>query len=411
VGLARVSIGQRSETVRRANLSTILRDVHERGAMSRSALVARTGLTRSAIRGLIGELVAADLVTEERAERLGSPGRPSPLVHPNPDGAAVLALEIAVDSLAVAIVGLGGSVLRQVRVDRPRGHLSADAIVADLVDLATQARRKSGGGAVLVGTGVAVVGTVRRADGFVSLAPNLGWRDEPLGERLGRTLGFPGPIQVGNEADLGALGEVHRGAAVGVADVVFISGEVGVGGGIIVGGVPLSGVAGYAGEVGHMPVNPAGHRCRCGSIGCWETEVGEDALLRRAGYPYGGGPREIDAVVRGAESGSPEALAALEELGRWLGLGLAGLVNIFNPRLVVLGGLFGRIHPFVAPTIEGELDRLGLASSRGLVRVLPAALGVDAPLIGAAELAFEPLLADPAAWLGRQGPFVRLVSA
>jgi predicted NBD/HSP70 family sugar kinase len=94
-------------------------------------------------------------------------------------------------------------------------------------------------------------------------------------------------------------------------------------------------------------------------------------------------------------------VAALEAVGGWLGTGLAGLVNIFNPELVVLGGLLGRIHPFVAPTVERTIDRLALPASRSLVRLVPARLGVDAPLLGAAELALEPLVADPAAWFGR----------
>jgi predicted NBD/HSP70 family sugar kinase len=107
----------------------------------------------------------------------------------------------------------------------------------------------------------------------------------------------------------------------------------------------------------------------------------------------------VDAVLRDAEAGSPAALSALDHVGRWLGVGLAGLVNIFNPRLVVLGGIFGRILPFVSRTLEDELDRRALAAPRRLVRVVPATLGVDAPLLGAAELAFEPLLNDPAAWM------------
>src|SRR3990172_1997846 len=136
------AIGQRSETVRRANLSAIVRELHTRGPLSRSELVASTGLTRSAIRGLIGELVAADLVSEERAAPLGTPGRPPPLVRLNSEGAVVLALEIAVDSLAAAAVGLGGEVLDLVRVDRPRGHFSVDEIVADLVELAAPIRAR-----------------------------------------------------------------------------------------------------------------------------------------------------------------------------------------------------------------------------------------------------------------------------
>ena len=393
------AICQRSETVRRSNLSAIVRELHDRGPASRSELVARTGLTRSAIRGLIGELAAADLVVEERPEPQGTPGRPSPVVRIEPDGAVVLALEIAVDSLAAAIVGLGGEVFERIRVDRPAGHIRVDGIAADLAELASLVRARRPAAERPVGVGVAIVGVVRRSDGVVSLAPNLGWRDAPLGKALEAALGLDAPISVANDADLGALVEFRRGAAVGCDDVLFISGEYGVGGGLIVDGRALTGVAGYGGEVGHMPVNPSGAACRCGSFGCWETEVGEAALLRIAGRPPGGGRPEVDAMLREAEAGVPAALSALDHGGRWLGIGLAGLVNIFNPRLIVLGGIFGRILPFVAPTLEHELDRRALAAPRRLVRVVPSVLGEDAPLLGAAELAFEPLLADPAGWL------------
>jgi predicted NBD/HSP70 family sugar kinase len=231
------------------------------------------------------------------------------------------------------------------------------------------------------------------------MAPNLGWRDVPLGEALARSLDGNLPIAVANDGDLGALAELRRGAARGADNVLFVSGEVGVGGGLIVEGRPMIGVAGYAGEVGHMPVNPAGQPCRCGSVGCWETEVGEPAILRRAGRDPAGGQEAVDDVLRAAEAGDAHALAALDEVGRWLGIGLAGLVNLFNPRLVVLGGVLGRIHPYVHARVEEQLDQRALPAPRRLVKVVPAELGVDAPLVGAAELAIEPLLADPAAWL------------
>jgi predicted NBD/HSP70 family sugar kinase len=391
--------GQRSETVRRANLSAIVRELHSRGPISRSELVARTGLTRSAIRGLIGELVEGGLLTEERGTSQGAPGRPSPLVQPNADRGVVLAIEITVDSLAVAAVGLGGEVFDRQRVDRSRERLSVDETVADLAELAGIVRARLAQRGTLIGIGVAVVGIVRRADGFVTMAPNLGWRDVPLSERVADALDTRLPIAVANEADLGALAEVRRGAALGADHVLFLSGEVGVGGGLIVDGAPLAGATGYGGEVGHVPVNPNGSRCRCGSIGCWETEVGEGALLRLAGHPPDAGREEVDAVLAEAAAGSPSVLAALDSVGRWLGFGLAGLVNVFNPQVVVLGGLFGRIHPFVGDTLRAELERLALPQSREVVRVVPASLGVDAPLLGAAELAFEPLLADPAMWI------------
>ncbi len=405
------ALGQRSETVRRANLSVIVRELHVGGPASRSDLVARTGLTRSAIRELIGELAVADLVSEERPAPTGTPGRPSPLVRLHPEGAVVLALEIAVDTLAAAVVGLGGEVFELIRIDRPAGHTSVDAMAADLADLAAAIRGRRPADEPLVGVGVAVVGVVRRSDGLVSMAPNLGWRDVPLGGALAQALPLDVPIAVANDADLGALVEQRRGAAVGRDHVVFISGEYGVGGGLIVDGRPMTGAAGYGGEVGHMPVNPNGAVCRCGSVGCWETEVGEAALLRLAGRRPSGGRGELDALLRDAEAGAPAALSALDSVGRWLGVGLAGLVNILDPELVVLGGLFGRIHPFIASTVERELDRRALAAPRALVQVVPAKLGVDAPVLGAAELAFEPLLSDPARWLVPRRPAIERVSA
>jgi predicted NBD/HSP70 family sugar kinase len=406
-----VVVGQRSETVRRANLSAIVRELHLRGPLSRSELVAATGLTRSAIRSLIGELVAAGLVVEERATPVGTPGRPSPVVRLECEAAVALALELTVDSLGAAIVGLGGRVLEYLRVDRPRGHSSLEDLVADLVGLAARVSEPGHRREATIGVGVAVCGVVRRFDGLVSTAPNLGWRDVPLGEALARALDGKLPIVVANDGDLGALGELRRGAARGADNVLVVSGEVGVGGGLIVEGRPMTGVAGYAGEVGHMPVNPAGLPCRCGSVGCWETEIGEAALLRRAGRDPAGGQEAVDAVLRDAEAGDAQTLEALDEVGRWLGIGLAGLVNVFNPRLVVLGGVLGRIHPFVHTRVDEQLDLRALAAPRRLVKVVPAALGVDAPLVGAAELAIEPLLADPAAWLHRPASARPRVSA
>ena len=409
--IGRDELGHRSETVRRANLSTIVRELHGSGTLSRSELVGRTGLTRSAIRGLIGELVAGGLATEGPATLDGTPGRPSPLVRPDPNGAVVLALEIAVDSLAAATVGLGGEVVDLVRVDLPRGRSSVVDIATELAELAVSVSDRLPVPDAIVGVGVAVVGVVRRSDGMVSMAPNLGWRDEPLGVHLAEALGWDVSIAFANDADLAALAEHRRGVARGIDDLVLVWGSVGVGGGLVVDGEPLTGVAGYSGEVGHIPVNPDGRPCRCGSLGCWETEVGTSALLRRAGRPPEGGNDAVDAVLAAAEAGDPVALAAFAETGRWLGIGLAGIINILNPELVVLGGRLTASYPFVRATLEAELDRRVLRASRRIVRVVTTSLGADAPLLGAAELAFEPLLADPAAWLRPRVALPALASA
>jgi predicted NBD/HSP70 family sugar kinase len=407
--LVRVEVGQRSETVRRANLSAIVRGLHDAGPMSRSQLVAATGLTRTTIGGLVGELVAAHLVQEAPAVRQGTPGRPSPVVRIVRDGAVVLAIETLVDSLSVASVGLDGRVIVQERVTRARDERSVDAVVAHIASMAATVRARTP--APIVGVGVAVAGVVRRRDGQVAMAPNLGWIDEPFGERLAAALALNVPVTVANDADLGALAEHLRGAGVGVDDLIYVSGEVGVGGGAIVGGRPLDGLAGYAGEIGHLPVNPGGSPCRCGSIGCWETEVGEGALLSLAGLSPDAGRAGIDLVLREAQAGNQVAVAALEHVGRWLAVGLAGLVNILNPQLIVLGSMHGRIYPAIRHTVEAGLSARALPAPRAVVRIVPATLGADAPLIGAAELALEPILADPAGFMARPAPVQRLASA
>jgi predicted NBD/HSP70 family sugar kinase len=407
----RVDLGQRSESVRRANLSAIVRCLHDDGPQSRSDLVAHTGLTRSAIRDLVGELVESGLATEDRDVHLGRPGRPSPEVSLVPEAAVAAAFFLGVDTFSAAVVGLGGHVLGLQRMDRPRAHSTVDEIVDDLAGMLDTLTDGRSGLDNLAGVGVAVAGVVRSRDGLVETAPNLGWTRVPLGSRLAARLDLDVPVLVANEADLGVLAEHRRGAAAGIDDVLYIHGEVGVGGGLIVGGRPLEGAAGYAGEVGHLPVVPDGAPCQCGSFGCWETEIGTHALLGRAGLPIDAGQEGVDRVFLAADRGDPVALAAIEATARPLGAGLGGLVNIFNPRIVVLGGLCGRIHAYASDAIWQELARRSLPAPRSMVRVVPSMLGADAPLIGAAELALEPVLSDPAAPFGARDGLAELASA
>jgi predicted NBD/HSP70 family sugar kinase len=391
----RLELGLRSETIRRANLSAIVRELHYAGPLSRSELGARTGLTRSAIRILTGELVAAGLVHEETGPAVGTPGRPSAIVSLRSESAAVLAVGITVDYLAAAVIGLGGSVLRHKRVPRPREASTVDHMTAEIVALVDAIDARRNPPAPLIGIGVGIAGIVRREDAFVEIAPNLDWHEVPFGQTLSEELGMGLPLWLANEADLGALAEHRRGAAAGFDDVLYVSGEVGVGGGLIVGGRQMAGAAGYGGEVGHLPLNPNGKACGCGSIGCWETEIGERALLERAGYSSDGGPQAIEALLGDASAGSQKQLAALAHIGTWLGRGIAALTNVLNPSLVVLGGQFERVFPFIRESLSATFNELALRPSARIVSIVPGSLGLDAPLLGAAELAFDELLDDP----------------
>ena len=391
------SRGVAADELRRHNLAVVLTRLHLGGPVSRSELAAGTGLNRSTIADLIGELLALGLVEEGPALTASGPGRPSPVVRARPEGAAVLAVELSVDSIAVATVGLGGHVYNLLRVERPREHLSPEEAVNDIANLARPLLTSLPAHHTLVGVGAGVVGITRRSDGFLHLAPNLGWRDVPIGELLAAELQVEHPVWVANEADLGALAEHRRGVRPGVRNLIYISGEMGIGTGVIVNGEPLLGSAGYAGEAGHTLVNPAGRRCRCGAIGCWETEAGEAALLRRAGSRVGiTGLSALNALSKQADAGDEATLAAITEIGRWLGLGIGNLINVFNPDVVVLGGLFHRFYPFLEASVVQGARSQALDAPWSGVTITPSALGADAALIGAAELALSDVIANPA---------------
>ena len=392
----------RPTAVRRTNLAVVLDHLRRHGPSSRSSLVTATGLTRSAIGGLVGELVDLGLADEQVALSDGSPGRPSPVVRVDRSRFGVLAVEIGVDELAVALVGLDGAVVRVQRVERSRQRRELGDVLADIATLAERIGccDEVVGGRRVLAIGVAVPGLVRSDDHVIAVAPNLHWRDLDFGPLLREALGLNLAVYVGNDADLGALAEATLGVGVGAGHLVFVSGEVGVGGSVIIHGTRLAGRSGFAGEFGHLPVNPTGEQCGCGSIGCWETEVGERALLRRAGLDLDGGAAEVDRLLELAAASDPMALAALDEEGRWLGIGIAGLINAFDPDVVALGALFHRILPLVRTALDDELSARRIHGLDRSVRIVGAAFGPEATLMGAAELAFEPLLADPAAASG-----------
>ncbi len=396
------SRGIAAEELRRHNLATVLERLHLFGPASRSHLVSTTGLNRSTIADLIGELVALGLVDEGPGASATGPGRPSPVVTPRPEGAIALAIELSVDSIAVATVGLGGGSYDHVRVPRPRGRFSPQETIQDVARLAEPLLRDLPDDHVLTGVGVGVVGVARRSDGFVHLAPNLGWHNVPLGPMLATELGTRGLMLVANEADLGALAEQRRGKGVGVGHLIYLSGEAGIGAGIIQDGKPMLGSAGYAGEVGHTLINPDGHKCRCGAIGCWETEAGEAALARLAGVPESvAGLGVLETIQTRAASGDARTLEALSQIGHWLGLGIANLVNIFNPELVVLGGIYQTLFSYLDSAVGAGAAERALAAPASAVTITNSGLGADAPLLGAAELVFSELIADPAAMAGQ----------
>lgn len=381
-----------------ANLSALLTRVHVDGATTRAALTTALGLNRSTIGDLTRRLEDLGLVTEEPPGGDGSApgrrtGRPSLVVTPRKD-VTVLAVALDVERITVALVGLGCVVLDRRTRRHQRGEHDSVRVVDSVAQMCGELT-SLGLGTRLVGVGVSVPGAVSASDGFVSFAPNLGWHDEPFTALLADALELP--VLAANDADLGVRAEHMRGAAQGVHDVAYVSGSVGIGGGFYVGGVPLRGANGFAGEIGHVMVDRDGEPCRCGAVGCLETKVGENQLLTTAGRLPGGGPPAVAEVIEAARNGDPRAVEAVDHAASWLGLGLRPVFSLFNPEVVVLGGLLAQLWNARREIVLEGLDPATLISARAVLDIRPSALGDDASLLGAAELAFAPLLAQPTA--------------
>jgi len=245
----------------------------------------------------------------------------------------------------------------------------------------------------VVGIGVAVPGLVRAHDGLVRLAPHLGWVDEPLTEMLEQATGFP--VVAANDASLGALAERYFGAGRGITDLIYLNGGAsGIGGGMIVGGLPVGGVAGYAGEFGHTRVSGSDRVDSAGIAGTLEAEVSREELLAVLGLSGSGADAdELERALFATESA--EVQAEVHRQLDFLAVALGGAINILNPQLVVLGGFLGALFNADPERLRAAVGAWSLPSSFGSVRISAAELGSNLLMIGAAELAFEGILADP----------------
>ena len=385
-------------TVRRANLGVVLRHVAGVGPCSRARVAAETGLTRGTVSSLVAELIELGLLRETgEDESPGRVGRPAQTLELAGEVVAV-GLELNVDYLAVSLEDLTGRVRyeRRVFVDN---RLSASGPVLDR--LARMARRALAAaeqqGLLPVGVAVAAPGLVEVASGTLLRAPNLGWTRLALADELRRRL--PGlPVRVENESNLAALAEHWQGSARGLKSFICVFGEIGVGGGIYVDGELYRGSHGFGGELGHVTVEPEGAPCACGSRGCLETVVGQEAIARRCGVAIVGNGRMqsvTDELVRRAEAGDAAVLGTLDGVGSTLGIALASAVNLFDLDAVVLGGCFGPLSPWLVESVRRSLRDRVLSAEWSACEVRASALGELAAVRGAAALILRDVLAAP----------------
>jgi len=379
--------GASNDQTRRHNLSTLLAILQQEGAQSRAQLTAHTLLNRSTIADLVGELVELGLVVEGAPVGTNQVGRPSPMVHPSEDVLAI-AVNPEVDAITVGLVGLRGRVLRRVRVPTATAPSLAEAvqISADVIRTLVADRPK---GSRIVGVGAAVPGLVRAADGLVRFAPHLDWHEAPYAELLSAATGLP--VAAANDASLGAIAERRYGAGRGVDDLVYLNGGAsGIGGGIIADGEPFGGVDGYAGEWGHITVTGA---VDGGDV--LEDLVNQSRLLKILGL----GPEEVDQLDAALQATTdPEVIAEIRQQQSLLGGAIRNAVHVLNPKLVILGGFLGSLYNANPEFLAERVSERALKAPMESARITAAGLGAELLLVGGAELAFEPVLSDPAGY-------------
>lgn len=388
--------GATNQNLRAHNLSLALRHILANpGAINRAGIAAQTGISRATMSRLVDELIATGLV-EESDDKLptGGRGRPTSVLSPASGTVIALGLQVNISVLGAYLVDLSGNVLARETLE---GDFSGSDPQATLRKLARMGRRvlREGReeGTTLLGSALALPGLVS-GDTLVT-APNLGWKNIPF-EELTHPLHDLHVTLIANEADLAAFAVAHPrpGVPEGPASFIYVSGEVGIGGGLVINHQPLSGAHGWSGEIGHICVEPQGNVCSCGARGCLETIAGLKALCRAAGLEDESSARELTQLA----GHSAKAQDALANAGHALGQALAGVVNTVDISQVYLGGLVAETALYLLPTLHQELETRVLQAPwyAPAIDILPSS--EDLSLRGGAFQILERILDDPIHW-------------
>jgi len=360
------------------NTALVLRALRDAGPLSRTDLARHTGLAKATVGTIVFDLTSMGVVVDGSAERAPR-GRPSRPVELTGDRFVALGIEANVDYVSAVALDLTG------RTVLAEEHPVRSPTPGTLTDLTRQlADRLAGERRHLLGVAAAVPGLVDSSGTRVTHAPNLQWDDVDLAGSLHDALPDDIAVTVDNDANCAALAEATHGAARGVDDVLYLTGTVGIGGGIVSGGAIVRGGFGYAGEVGHMRVGAADRRCGCGRVGCWEAVIGLRAMLDAVGGPAldTGDPMAVAAEVAKRATEDERVRRGLADVAQWLAAGATILANALNPSVIVLGGYFAPLGQWLLPHVRESLATgvFGEPDCRAEL----STLGLRAAAIGAA---------------------------
>ena len=393
--------------LRKINLSAIMNYIRINAPISRSTLARKTGLNKATITSLVAELILRNLIKEVGLKN-NALGRPSMDLTLNPDAGYIIGVEIGVDFINVIGTDFSPKEISHVNVPTTL-EMSTDDVLKEMMTCIDQAvnecKHKVGGS--FLGLAIGVPGLVDYEEGTLLFAPNLKWRDVKLKKYLSSV--YPVPIIIDNEANLATFGEYYFGSAYQYPDVLYLSAGIGLGGGLLHNSELMRGVNGMAGELGHITMLPDGELCGCGNKGCWETLVSLRALYRYVQEQFSmnktselwqktaGNINElnIEMIVSAAERGDRVAIVALTKVGRYLGIGIASLINSLNPAIVVFGGIMSSAWKFLEPVVLSEIKNRALFWNRDNTEIVLAKHGSDACVMGCIAAIYQAIISQP----------------
>jgi glucokinase-like ROK family protein len=384
-------IGADQSLARKHNSSAILDLLRLNGPLSRAVLAAKIGLTRSTVSRIVDDLIAENLVREVELSP-GRKGRPGMLLELDPQGGSAIGIEIGVNFISILLADFSANVIWRRRANLPDEASSddylyrAEQLAHTASDLAASRHLR------LMGIGVGVWGLVDHAKGVIRFAPNLMWHDIPLKENWEDK--FHVPVYLENDANASALGEYYFGAGRNIENFIYMSMDIGVGGGIISDGKLFHGSSGYAGEIGHMAIDPHGDLCSCGKVGCLETMAGRRVIIKRYQSKTDQGELTLEEIIQRARAGERIAKSIFEDVAETLGVGIGNLVNIFNPQRIILGWSLGQAYDLLLPTLERSIRKNSLSDQMGKLDVVPFTNGADACLLGCVALVMDEIIRE-----------------
>ena len=394
--------------LRETNLSAVLRFIQAQTPVSRAQLASLTGLNKSTVSSLVDDLLARGLVHEIGINSAGA-GRPATLLEINAQAGYIIGVELGVDFVSVGVADFCGRLVWQRKEDAD--PIQAQDVMLEhtlrIVKEALATCRKKG--YRFLGLGLATPGTVDLKEGLLIFAPNLHWKDVPFRQIFAGATKLK--VMVENDANAATLGEHLFGSARHTRDFIFVFAGVGIGGGLFLNGKLYRGKNGYAGEIGHSPIMAGSAQtvCHCGNRGCWETYANQYSIIQRVQarlevkrnsiiprlMAEQHAPISVAIIKQAADAGDVEARESFAEAGRAMGQGFAGLINIFNPEKIILGGPLSLAGDYLLPAIREVLPQHTLPEIDQQAEIVLSSFGQDASLIGAIAIVVNDVLSHP----------------